>query len=117
MLDAGKSHTQLLEMEAGITSQLERGEAPDPEFMTAVLSRLGLAKARARLRDIHASQLQQHVAALQAAGDPVDLGAAMGWDREKAEQVRERHISLLTCIPLLWAPVCADTGSHYDKAE
>lgn len=74
-------------MEKDITAQLQRGEAPDPEFLAAVLSRLGLAKARARLREIHEEKLQVHVAALEAAGDPTDIAAAMGWDRERAEQV------------------------------
>lgn len=74
-------------MEQDITSQLERGEAPDPEFLTAVLSRLELAKAKARLREIHGGRLQAHVSVLEAAGDPVDIATAMGWDRERAEQV------------------------------
>lgn len=85
---AGKSHGQLLQMEQDITSQLERGEAPDPEFLTAVLSRLELAKAKARLREIHGGRLQAHVSVLEAAGDPVDIATAMGWDRERAEQDR-----------------------------
>ena len=70
-------------MEEGISQQLEAGDAADPEFLAAVLRRLQLAKARARLREVHAALLEAHLARLRAAPDTsVDVAAAMGWDRE-----------------------------------
>ena len=70
-------------MEEGISQQLEAGDAADPEFLAAVLWRLQLAKARARLREVHAGLLEAHLARLRAAPDTsVDVAAAMGWDRE-----------------------------------
>jgi hypothetical protein len=79
----GKSHRELLEMEAGIQEQLEAGDAADPEFLAAVLRRLQLAKAKARLREIQNRLLERHLARLRAAPDTaVDVAAAMGWDRE-----------------------------------
>ncbi|KAK9791828.1 hypothetical protein WJX73_003147 [Symbiochloris irregularis] len=86
---AGKSYGGLQEMQKDITSKLQSGRAPDPEFLTVVLSRMDLAKAKARLRETHEERLRRHVEALEAAGDPVDLAAAMGWDRERAEQDRK----------------------------
>lgn len=43
-------------------------------------------QARARLREIHASLLQEHLRQLQAQEMDVDVAKAMGWDRE-ADQV------------------------------
>lgn len=50
----GKRHAELLELEAGIQEQLDSGTAADPEYWQAVLKRLALHKAKARLREIHA---------------------------------------------------------------
>lgn len=51
---AGKTHRELLELEGGIQAQLDSGTAADPEYWQAVLKRLALHKAKARLREIHA---------------------------------------------------------------
>lgn len=42
-----------MELEAGIQEQLDSGTAADPEYWQAVLKRLALHKAKARLREIH----------------------------------------------------------------
>jgi len=51
---AGKTHRELVELESGIQEQLDSGTAADPEYWQAVLKRLVLHKAKARLREIHA---------------------------------------------------------------
>ena len=51
---AGKSHRELAELESGIQEQLDSGAAADPEYWQAVLKRLHLHKAKARLRELHA---------------------------------------------------------------
>ena len=89
---AGKTHEQLLAVEAELLGQLSRGEAADPEFTAAVLARLVGAKARARLREIHSARLSQHVQRLESRADPSDMAAAMGWnedgDADGAAEVR-----------------------------
>ena len=40
----GKTHRELLDLEDDITQQLNDGEAADPEYWTAVLRRLQIAK-------------------------------------------------------------------------
>ena len=81
---AGKSHAELAEMEEGIQAQLEGGDAADPEFLAAVLKRLTLAKAKARLREIHESLLRKHLDRIVAAPDNgEDIAAAMGWADEE----------------------------------
>ena len=82
LLAAGKAHEQLLSLEAELLGQLARGEAADPEFTAAVLARLGGAKAKAQLREIHAARLTQHVQLLESRADPADVAAAMGWNDE-----------------------------------
>jgi hypothetical protein len=51
---AGKTHSELAELEGGIQEQLDSGAAADPEYWQAVLRRLALAKAKSRLRELHA---------------------------------------------------------------
>lgn len=40
--DTGKTRRELVELEASINEQLESGAVPDPEYWTAVLSRLSI---------------------------------------------------------------------------
>ena len=84
---AGRSHAQLEAMEGELTKQLAHGDAADPEFTAAVLARLEGAKARAKLREIHADRLARHVAALEARADPADVRAVMGWDAPEGAEV------------------------------
>ncbi|BDA46670.1 probable cactin [Coccomyxa sp. Obi] len=92
MLLAGKSHRELVEMEEGIQAQLDGGDAADPEFLAAVLKRLTLAKAKARLREIHEDLLRKHLDRIVTAPDRAeDIAAAMGWaDEDKAQAPPER---------------------------
>ena len=77
---AGKSHKELVDLEAGIEKELESGTAADPEFMSAVLKRLTLHKAKARLKEIHHGLLAKHAERIIATQDPsMDIRKAMGW--------------------------------------
>lgn len=79
MFPAGQSYGELVKMEADLQLQLETGTAPDPEFYSAILRRLFLHKAKARLRDIQASLRARS----KASGEQkLDLPAAMGWRDE-----------------------------------
>ncbi|CAK0785772.1 hypothetical protein CVIRNUC_008983 [Coccomyxa viridis] len=84
----GKSHKELVELEAGIEKELESGTAADPEFMSAVLKRLTLHKAKARLKEIHQGLLAKHAERIIATQDPsMDIRKAMGWHVDEAEPV------------------------------
>lgn len=65
----------------GIQQELENGMAADPEFMSAVLKRLTLHKAKARLKEIHQGLLAKHAQRIIAMQDPsMDIRKAMGWN-------------------------------------
>ena len=67
-------------MEEGIQQELDNGTAADPEFMSAVLKRLTLHKAKARLKDIHQGLMAKHAERIIATQDPsMDIRKAMGW--------------------------------------
>ncbi|KAK9837652.1 hypothetical protein WJX74_002230 [Apatococcus lobatus] len=80
---AGKRHVELQELEASIESQLRTGNAGDPEYWGAVLKRLHVHKAKARLREIHATKLRQRVEQLMAGED---VPKAMGWVADDDEE-------------------------------
>ena len=52
MLD-GKSLSELETLEAGVREQVDRGDAPDPDFYHAILQRLDVYKAKAVLKEFH----------------------------------------------------------------
>ena len=52
MLD-GKSLAELETLESGIREQVNRGDAPDPDFYHAILQRLDVYKAKAVLKEFH----------------------------------------------------------------
>ncbi|PRW50888.1 cactin isoform A [Chlorella sorokiniana] len=79
---AGKPYRELLELESGIQEQLDSGTAADPEYWQAVLKRLALHKAKARLREIHGDILQQHLARMMARPN---VAEAMGWGEDGEE--------------------------------
>lgn len=67
-------------MEEGIQRELDNGTAADPEFMSAVLKRLVLHKAKARLKEIHQGLMAKHAERIIATQDPsMDVRKAMGW--------------------------------------
>jgi hypothetical protein len=75
---SGKSYEELRELEEQIGTTLSSGAAPEPEYWEAVLRRLKVWLARARVAEIH-DALRRRVAALTAPGE-LDLRTAMGWD-------------------------------------
>lgn len=92
-------------MEADIQKQLAAGEG-DPEYWEAVLPRLRIHAAKARLREIKAQMLEERLAAQE---EKLDVAAAMGWlDVEEEElDAQERCVSRLSQSSLhsCWFPV------------
>lgn len=78
----GKTHAQLQQTQTSIEDQLQSGEAADPEFSAAILKRLRIHKAKAKLREIHSDLLQQHLDRTQHVPEDVDVAQEMGWDEE-----------------------------------
>ena len=80
---AGKTYAQLQQTQSSIEQQLQSGEAADPEFSSAILKRLHIHKAKAKLREIHSDLLQQHLDRSQLVGDDINVAKEMGWgDKE-----------------------------------
>ncbi|KAL3159310.1 hypothetical protein ABBQ32_011264 [Trebouxia sp. C0010 RCD-2024] len=86
MMLAGKTHAQLQHTQASIEQQLQSGEAADPEFSAAILKRLRIHKAKAKLREIHSDLLQQHLDRTQHVIEDVDVAQEMGWEQEGAQE-------------------------------
>ena len=101
---AGKTHAELLALEAGITERLDAGEAGDPEYWAAVLRRLTLHKAKARLRELHARLLERHLQRVVLAGDGVDVAEAMGWEAER--QACQPPALACICLYMLASHMC-----------
>lgn len=80
-----------------IEEQLQSGEAADPEFSAAILKRLRIHKAKAKLREIHRDLMQQNLDRTQLIPDSVDVAQEMGWSDH--EQVCFRPI--LLCIAII----------------
>eukprot|EP00879_Flechtneria_rotunda_P021926 GHRR01023122.1.p1 GENE.GHRR01023122.1~~GHRR01023122.1.p1 ORF type:complete len:128 (+),score=40.13 GHRR01023122.1:136-519(+) len=83
---AGQAYGQLVSMECDINRQLAAGQG-DPEYWEAVLPRLGIHAAKARLRDIKAQLLEERLAAEE---EKLDVAAAMGW-LDEAEEETDQH--------------------------
>jgi len=63
---------------------LQSGEAADPEFSAAILKRLRIHKAKAKLREIHRDLMQQNLDRTQLVPDDgADVPREMGWDDDK----------------------------------
>ena len=91
----GKSYSEILRMEEDISADLEAGTAPDPEFYSAILRRMVLHKARARLREIHSALLARSKMGVVT---DADVPKAMGW-REEVSFSKIRKFS----FPKLWS--------------
>ncbi|CAM6101492.1 unnamed protein product [Calypogeia fissa] len=68
----GKSFYELDEMQTQIEAQMRSGTAKVVEYWEAVLKRLHISKAKARLREIHADLLRQHLQRLQDSDEQED---------------------------------------------
>lgn len=84
----GKTHAQLQHTQASIEEQLQSGEAADPEFSAAILKRLRIHKAKAKLREIHSDLLQQHLDRTQHVAEDLNVAQEMGWEEEGAQVCR-----------------------------
>ncbi|WIA29550.1 hypothetical protein OEZ86_012045 [Tetradesmus obliquus] len=87
---SGQTYSQLMSMEKDIQRQLAAGEG-DPEYWEAVLPRLKIHAAKARLREVKAQMLEQQLAAQE---EKLDVAAAMGWldDAELEEDAAQRRL-------------------------
>ncbi|DBA94110.1 hypothetical protein WJX77_004695 [Trebouxia sp. C0004] len=86
MMLAGKTYAQLQQTQDSIEEQLQSGEAADPEFSAAILKRLRIHKAKAKLREIHRDLMQQNLDRTQLVPDEgEDVPREMGWDDDKQE--------------------------------
>eukprot|EP00850_Spirogloea_muscicola_P014898 SM000110S18905 [mRNA] locus=s110:182121:189533:+ [translate_table: standard] len=65
----GKTSPELSDLERQIVRQMESGTAKVVEYWEAVLKRLQIFKAKARLKEIHTDLLRQHLAKLQDTAD------------------------------------------------
>jgi len=83
----GKNYAELQELEAEVAGMLGGGEADDPEYWGAVLSRLRVHVAKARVREIHADILDRHLAqqGATAADTDLDVGALRDARAREAE--------------------------------
>ncbi|XP_056859725.1 splicing factor Cactin isoform X1 [Raphanus sativus] len=61
----GKTHSELVELQLDIESQLRSGSAKVVEYWEAVLKRLDIYKAKACLKEIHAEMLRRHLHRLE----------------------------------------------------
>lgn len=84
-MNAGQSYKQLSLMESDIQRKLAQGEG-DPEYWEAVLPRLKIYAAKARLRELKAEMLE---ARLREQEEKLDVAAAMGWHDEAEEEADE----------------------------
>ncbi|KAG2260397.1 hypothetical protein Bca52824_079691 [Brassica carinata] len=71
----GKTHSELVELQLDIESQLRSGSAKVVEYWEAVLKRLDIYKAKACLKEIHAEMLRRHLHRLEqlSEGDEEDV--------------------------------------------
>ncbi|KAH9624041.1 hypothetical protein KSS87_008963 [Heliosperma pusillum] len=84
----GKSHKDLVELQAKIESDMRSGEAKVVEFWEAVLKRLHIFKAKACLKEIHAKLLRKHLSRLE---QPLD-GDNLQSEEKKTEEEIEHEI-------------------------
>lgn len=82
-------------LRAEVQGMLQSGEADDPEYWGAVLHRLTVHVARARVREIHADILDRHIARTGAGADTVvDLGALRREKRRGRRWATHAHCSI-----------------------
>ena len=78
---AGQPHGELRRMEADIGASLAAGEG-DPDYWEAVLERLQVHAARARLREVRGEVLRRRAEKAEAR---LDVAEVMGWAAEAAD--------------------------------
>ena len=97
-LSAGKTYAQLQQTQDSIEEQLQSGEAADPEFSAAILKRLRIHKAKAKLREIHRDLMQQNLDRTQLIPDGVDVAQEMGWSDHEQVCTGPIHAPVHVCV-------------------
>ncbi|KAJ0245155.1 Cactin [Hirschfeldia incana] len=69
----GKTHSELVELQLDIESQLRSGSAKVVEYWEAVLKRLVIYKAKACLKEIYAEMLRRHRHRLEQRSEDVEV--------------------------------------------
>ena len=99
----GKSVSELVTLEKGILEQLESSDAVDPDYWSAVHSRLEIYKSRATLREFHADLLEKELDKLRRGLSVQEATVTAG---ERAAQARAEAERMQ-----------ADYQSHIKKEE
>eukprot|EP01018_Ginkgo_biloba_P033425 Gb_26930 [translate_table: standard] len=87
-----KTYNELDELQCQIESQMHSGTAKVVEYWEAVLKRLHIYKAKARLKEIHADLLRQHLQRLQQSDDNERQGIKEEANIEHEDEDSERDI-------------------------
>ena len=108
---AGKTCSQLSNLEHEIQQQLDSGEAADPEYWSAVLRRLEIYKSRAVLREFHHNVMERHLEKVMKGADvPKTLvggkdrlaQARVEADRAAAEEASEHLARRQAAVPVAY---------------
>ncbi|KAG8098588.1 hypothetical protein GUJ93_ZPchr0013g34268 [Zizania palustris] len=109
----GKTSTELEEMQSQIESQMRSGTAKVVEYWEAILKRLHIYKAKACLREIHASFLRKHLHHLEhpgAAEQDVEAEEEINTKEENAMHDDEEDDKRYSP-----EPIAEQTESHLDE--
>ncbi|KQK12656.1 cactin [Brachypodium distachyon] len=109
----GKTSTELEEMQSQIESQMRSGTAKVVEYWEAILKRLHIYKAKACLREIHASLLRKHLHRLENTGtDEQVVEADEELDTKEHDVMHDEEEDDKQYSP---EPIAAQTESYLDE--
>ncbi|XP_051177692.1 splicing factor Cactin [Lolium perenne] len=111
----GKTSTELEEMQSQIESQMRSGTAKVVEYWEAILKRLHIYKAKACLREIHASLLRKHLHRLENTAAPEQVvGADEELDTKEEDTMHDEEEGLddKRYSP---EPIAEETENHLDE--
>ncbi|XP_047092784.1 cactin isoform X1 [Lolium rigidum] len=111
----GKTSTELEEMQSQIESQMRSGTAKVVEYWEAILKRLHIYKAKACLREIHASLLRKHLHRLENTAAPeqaVEADEELDTKEEDTMHDEEEGLDDRRYSP---EPIAEETENHLDE--
>ncbi|KAM0912630.1 hypothetical protein ACQ4PT_012686 [Festuca glaucescens] len=109
----GKTSTELEEMQSQIESQMRSGTAKVVEYWEAILKRLHIYKAKACLREIHASLLRKHLRRLENTAAPEQaVEADEELDTKEEDMMHDEEEDDKRYSP---EPVAEETENHLDE--
>ncbi|KAK1643361.1 hypothetical protein QYE76_061166 [Lolium multiflorum] len=111
----GKTSTELEEMQSQIESQMRSGTAKVVEYWEAILKRLHIYKAKACLREIHASLLRKHLHRLENTAAPeqaVEADEELDTKEEDTMHDEEEGLDDKRYSP---EPIAEETENHLDE--